>query len=288
MLTKHTPLFIKLSTWTNEAIKFGWIFQEKVDNKVNLYIHEKCGQKKLTTPPSMRYGKVFCEYCLMEKWKTEANKIGWTWIKKSDKKGYSIYQHSCGHKQSIPMGGIRNLRVACRNCKEQLWQQDAKICGWTWVKQVDITYSLYKHNSCNHHQSIQMGSMRLGRVACHGCQESWQTRPSNLYLIKIDIEDDVTFLKLGIARDVNNRCLRYGLPSHAKVKTIQVKKYKTGKEAVFYEKQIHKTIVLNQSITRYDASHYMTNGHTECYKYSKDAENALLQAILLAQVIPFK
>lgn len=273
---------IKIAKWSEEAKLFGWTLFEKIDFKKGQYVHDACGKKQIAWICHMRKGRVDCSHCWNEKLKSEALIHDWFWLKHVDA-SHSIYKHNkCGFDQILKMGNMRKGTISCSHCKHEKWKNEAKVQGWTWVKKITTQKSIFIHDFCGHEQIVGMGNMRGGRVACHVCNESWYKKPSNTYLLKINIPDVITFLKFGISKDVNIRAKQYGLPSRANITIICAVAYKTGKKAIEHEKQIHKTIVKNKNVIRYDASPYMDVGHTECYKYSKEAEKALLDAMLEA------
>lgn len=119
--------------------------------------------------------------------------------------------------------------------------------------------------------------MDNGYVACHGCGESWATKPSNLYLLDITTACGQRFLKLGIARVVEQRAHRYGLAEGAEIKVLYAKAYATGVKAHKVEKQLHKTVTTIPCVKRFKgAKKLMNSGYTECYEYSPETAGHLL------------
>jgi hypothetical protein len=75
------------------------------------------------------------------------------------------------------------------------------------------------HKSCGCVQKKQLDAMRQGAVRCNNCEESWYTRKSGVYLLEIEY-DGLSWLKLGLARNVKKRSKQYGLPESASVKEL--------------------------------------------------------------------
>ena len=264
--------------WAAEAQVQGWTWLSKVDVANSLYQCNTCGSEQKLRVGRVRDGLVKCETCQLRKYQSEAETQGWKFHKRVKFAG-GLYRHSCGHEQEHQMTTMRKGLIKCANCQQKRYESEANSQGWEFQKNIDGDTGLYQH-FCGHDQEINIGAMRKGSITCHGCGESWATKPSNAYLLRITA-DDVSFLKLGIAKDVGVRTTTYGLPDRAAVEIVRTIAYPTGKEAVKHEKRIHRTIVDHSAVTRFDASYWMENGHTECYVYSMEAENALSHAMFV-------
>jgi hypothetical protein len=262
----------------DDAISLGWTFVAHVDKNHALYSHDACGHEQKIHKGSVRKGEALCHGCEAAQWQAEAREQGWTFVAQTD--GHNaIYTHdACGHEQEIGLGNMRKNAVRCRHCMEQARHNDATAQGWTFVSQANKASANYIHDACGHEQQIQCGHMRSGYVACHGCGESWATKPSNVYLLDITTACGQRFLKAGIARVVERRAERYGLAEGAKIKVLYAKAYTTGAEACKVEKKLHKNATkIHPSIRKFKgAKKLMDNGHTECYGYSQEAVNYLL------------
>jgi hypothetical protein len=123
--------------------------------------------------------------------------------------------------------------------------------------------------ACGHEQEIQTTNMRTGRFACRVCEDTWATKPSNLYLHKIT-HGDTTLLKFGRAQNVEHRIKRYGLPADATVLTLKTWAYSTGAQADRVESLINRAVPhLNRRLARKVLT---ASGSTECFA----AEHAAL------------
>lgn len=267
----------RLEKWQTDAAAQGWAFVAKADGSNAFYVHNACGHGRNGSPRNMRIGKVRCRVCEIANWQTDAAAQGWTFVAKADAEYASYTHNACGRTREA---GPRNMRIGtvrCRICEIANWQTEAAAQGWTFVGQADGQYSSYTHNACGHKQQAQMGAMRNGYAVCHGCGESWATKPSNLYLLDITTACGQRFLKLGTARVVTRRAQGYGLAEGAKSKVLYTKAYATGAEARKVEKQLHKTVTTILCVKRFKgAKKLMSSGHTECYEYSPEAAGHLL------------
>jgi hypothetical protein len=263
--------------WRNDATAQGWTFVAQVNAHYGNYIHNACGREQQATLNSMRRNKVRCIYCMEQAWHNEATAQGWTFVSEIDGH-YAFYTHKeCGHEQRVRIDAMRDGAVRCQHCKEKAWRNDATAQGWTFVAQADSQYGNYTH-SCGYEKQARINYMRLGKVVCNGCGESWVTKPSNVYLLDITTTCGKRFLKVGIARAVTRRITAYGLPDGAKIKVLYAKAYATGAEASKIEKRLHKNATkIHPSIRKFKgAKKLMVSGHTECYEYSPEAANYLL------------
>lgn len=275
----------KHEKWQDEANAHGWEWLSQIDSSFSLYRNLNCGHEQYCRMNNVRVGKVHCGECVLTKFKSEARLVGWQWLEQSSVKGYCLYRHNdCGHVQQNQMGHMRLGNVRCDRCQSTKLREEAETQGWTHIGQIDRRYGNYRHVSCGHQQQHASCNMRLGNVVCHGCGESWVTKPSNMYLLRISV-DDVCFLKLGIARDVGVRSGRYGLPERANIEIVRTIAYETGKEAYGQEMRIHKTVTDHPAVTRYNASRFMVNGFTECYAYSPETERTLSHMMSIQSIL---
>lgn len=265
-----------------EAAERGWEWVKPAAPKCSLYRHVACGHTQQFAMGTMRNEPVRCMNCWIEKSKNEAIMQGWVWVEYKGS-GKALYQHHCGNFQEHHMSNMRDGSPQCQHCWVEKTRNEAKVLGWEWVKQTGVHHSLYRH-SCGNTQEMWMGNVRRGAGMCHACEESWATKPSNMYLLRITIQNGPVFLKLGIARNVSVRITNYGLPEGASVVILHTIAYAKGKDAVKHEKIIHRTVVHNTGAERFDASDYMDSGHTECYVDSPETERVLTQFMIAHSV----
>jgi hypothetical protein len=266
--------------WRDEATAQGWTLERNIDGRHGTYMHNVCGHEQQVSLSCMRIGQVRCQHCMEQTWRNDAVTKGWTFERNIDGK-YGVYVHdTCGHNQQIILHNMREGRVRCENCKNQMWQAEARAQGWAFGRKVDASNGVYTH-SCGHEQKVSSRGMRTGQVVCHGCGESWATKPSNVYLLDITTACGQRFLKLGMARIVTRRAQNYGLAEGAKIKVLYAKAYATGDEACKVEKKLHKNATkIHPSIRKFKgAKKLMDSGYTECYEYSQEAVNYLLFAL---------
>jgi hypothetical protein len=267
----------KVGKWQAEAREQGWTFERNVDKLHAEYSHDACGQKQKVRRGDMRLAQVKCHGCMKQAWRDDAAARGWTFVAQTGGRDAVYVHNACGYEQQIQFGHMRRGHLRCSHCATQALCKEAAAQGWTFERTLDGSYASYTH-SCGHNQPLTRSAMRNGQVVCHGCGESWATKPSNVYLLDITTACGQRFLKAGIARVVTRRAQEYGLAPGAKIKVLYAKAYATGAEACKVEKRLHKTATkIHPSIHKFKgAKKLMKSGHTECYEYSQEATNYLL------------
>ncbi|ETX11965.1 hypothetical protein OCH239_18865 [Roseivivax halodurans JCM 10272] len=84
-----------------------------------------------------------------------------------------------------------------------------------------------------------MGNMRWGDVDCAACGESWTSKPSQLYLFRVDL-DPSAVLKLGYSSDPARRLRQQlGIARDTPSRILRTVSVPTGHEAVIREKAAH-------------------------------------------------
>jgi hypothetical protein len=211
--------------------------------------------------PEKRHGRWAPADVRMERWKAEAEAQGWTWLVQANAVS-SQYRHRCGHEQIFDMSSMRIGTIKCRYCWLKKIKAEAIAQGWEWLDKFGPNKSNYLHH-CGHRQIVSMSSMRVGNVACHGCGESWVTKPSNVYVHSITLQGE-SIIKVGRSQNVEQRIKGYGLPPEAIVQTVLVIPTQTGKEAIDIESCLIQEFKKHKAR---DISHIMSkSGETECIK----------------------
>ncbi len=206
----------------------------------------------------MRKRNPKCNCCWVDRLKSEAAQ-GWIWLSQIDAK-YSSYKHHCGHTQNTRMGHMRKGVVKCANCQAEKFKSETAQ-GWAWLGQVYGNYGHYQH-VCGNAQIFHTSNMDKGMVACHACEESWATKPSNLYVLYISLQGEA-LVKVGISGNLDHRKNCYGLPPEAEVTTLKTVPFATGLGAKAAEQKVLKKFRKHQLK---NIDHIMSrSGATECF-----------------------
>jgi hypothetical protein len=200
------------------------------------------------------------------KWSAEASLSGLKWIRKT-KNNYCLYRFDdCQHEQEITLSSAKLKSFRCKTCQQEKLQSEAKSKGLIYLGKTKNNYGKYKFLSCSHEQEIATANIRQNKFVCQSCCESRFTKPSNLYVHLVTLQGEQV-LKVGVAKNIQNRIKVYGLPKDAELTTVLVKSFPTGKDAEIAESLICQAF----KNARYkNSKHIFTNsGSTECFAPSK-------------------
>lgn len=211
-------------------------------------------------------------------WQHDADSRGLLWMRKTSPKSCMYQFLACGHQQDIGYKDVRSGSFKCRTCLTESYAKQAQSVGLTLIKQTKARVGLFKFNECGHVREIDHKSVRLNTFVCQECEGSWATRPSNLYVNLISLQGE-QLVKVGHAKDVQRRVKEYGLPSDAKLETVFVRNFPTGKDASTAETAILQKFKASRVN---EISHIMQkSGRTECLQPS-----VLHDVLVFAQSIP--
>lgn len=85
--------------------------------------------------------------------------------------------------------------------------------------------------------------MLTGRFTCSGCGETWSTAPSAIYLMRFQLANGETVVKMGYSRNPASRLnyqLQVGLDRTGEV--LRTVKLLTGRAALREEKAMHRRL----------------------------------------------
>lgn len=232
------------------------------DANFRLFKNLVCGHEQEGDIRNARKFPIRCGQCQEKKLQEEAASEGLFFIEKIDK-NYARYRFiGCGHERVAQCTHIREGNIRCQICQKEKFIKEAKDSGLEFLGKIGEAYGLYRFISCGHEQKITCCGVRDGHVRCNTCGDTWATRPSNLYLHKIEY-GTITLLKFGRAKNVKRRSVQYGLPVGAVLKILQVWPVNTGIEADRIESLVAK------QFKRYNKSKaklvLQNSGWTECY-----------------------
>jgi len=223
-----------------------------------------CGHKQEINVARVRDGQFWCQSCIAEKQSAEAKSHGCELLGPGKGKDRNIYRLPCGHEQDVQVGNIRIGNFRCQICMlEKLTQEaeahDCKLLG-PGKRANRRIYRL----PCGDEQEILTPHMRHGNFRCQVCEEYAYTQPSNVYLLHIKAGAD-EWLKLGYAKNIDNRINSYGLPLNANVFVLITRPFNTGKDANKFEQTLHKKHRRARLRAKEMANFHAAGGHTECY-----------------------
>ncbi len=143
--------------------------------------------------------------------------------------------------------------------------KEAKAVGLTLIGVGSSRHHrTYQFLECGHSQEIALAHVRDERFICNTCEETSLDHPSNVYLLKIKTAE-LTWLKVGYAKNVVSRVRGYTLVKEASYRTIKTIKFTQGRDARDFENMVHnkyrKKKLLRQRMRKY----HLREGYNECY-----------------------
>ena len=155
----------------------------------------------------------------------------------------------------------------CRECQEIRYAEEARksgliLNGYSGKESFDSSIKRNFTLPCGHTKDIRLDHVRNMRFECSICEESHHSKPSFVYLLKIET-DDFSCLKFGYAKDIKTRIQVYCL-KNAVANEVLVVPFPTGAEAHGFEQSVHrkyKQYKINKNVMK----KFMKNGNTECY-----------------------
>ncbi|MDC0381886.1 hypothetical protein OAM68_02815 [Planktomarina temperata] len=116
----------------------------KYDINYRFYRKLDCGHEFHIARSEAESGNFRCDICLEATWRENADRCGWTFLRKASTKGAGIYKHnSCGQIEERQRSEFSQdaTRVNCRNCEETSWLEPSQVylyeiecCGEKWLK----------------------------------------------------------------------------------------------------------------------------------------------------------
>lgn len=253
-----------LEKLTREATDNSLTFVEELLGQNNLYRFDGCGHTQALSPSKIRNNQFHCKSCFEDKIRQEANDCGLTFLK-FEKGIRHLYRfNSCGHEKHLLIKHVRNHSVKCDICASSKINNDAEKVGLQFIKSINGDLGLYQFKKCGHRQEINKCHVRNDSFCCQTCEETYVTKKSGLYILKIkNIDTNFTWIKFGVSRDLNRRIKDYKLNNcHTQILfTLDVD---TNKEATLFEKSIHRKYK-EKKICFDFMKGYMKSGFTECY-----------------------
>ena len=183
------------------------------------------------------------------------------------KKGTDIREYKCiecGNNSLKSSTNIKKTKAKCKACYKDKLRKEAKEAGIILIGYGHNSYyRLYKFEDCGHKRNIQITAVRNKTFSCAICNKNSITKPSLIYLLDIT-NNNMRWLKLGYAKDIDLRIAQYRLKSESNIKKIRLVKMATGKLAKIKEQGIHKKYKEYKYLDETMKEH-MTFGWSECY-----------------------
>jgi hypothetical protein len=218
---------------------------------------------------SVRVHEGKCNDCFEESLEKAAVKNGYVYDRYSEKHSGSyryIKFANCEHEKTVVHQQILKGNVVCRVCVEDRITEQCEKVGLFTVENLSDRYRVFRL-PCGHDKKLRVDHAMCGSYLCEYCDDSQYTKPSKLYLIRFDSED-FSWLKLGYAKDIENRKANYGVCPTVKYDVLLQHDFDKGYDALLFEKQLHKQFKQSRLNSKFMKQFHKHNGFTECYPVS--------------------
>ena len=242
-----------LPQWSAMAKKKNYSIAARVADRLHLALRCDvcCGLTKTKLFVLMN-AQPLCAPCLHARQIAAAAAAGVTMLRRDPShRHYAYYAAPCGHELRRQFAKIEQVSrgqkaLRCEVCLHDKHAGDAAEQGWTLLGADpggQAAYRLYRHNACGADQSVSLGNMHSGRFDCAGCGESWSAAPSHIYLMRFQLANGDTVVKLGYSRNPTSRLnhqLQVGLTRTGEL--LRVVAVPTGRAALCEEKAMHRRV----------------------------------------------
>jgi hypothetical protein len=251
------------------ALQKGLTFVKELEEYgMNEYIFNNCGHRKILSNGSVRNTTPRCNECNLERFKKEAAEKNMTMLDYVGKGHYNYRFNNCDHVEQYAPTNLRNVdSPRCSVCSLTKLKLEAKEKKMELIRKADrVGYYYYKFDECNHEKQCHVTDVSRGTPLCDQCGDTYYLSPSNIYIIRI-YKGFHSFLKMGVATNIDRRIMNYKLKKGYKAELIKKVPFKTNKDAIREEKLIHK-LNKEKRLNPTKIKNYLTSGFTECYPYS--------------------
>ena len=206
-----------------------------------------------------------CSECFEETLHSAANTHGYIYkgIAEEGSASRLIEFKSCGHEKVLQHSQVVKGNAVCRICESIQRKELAASCGLIELTEVGDRYFEYLL-PCKHTKILRADHAIDGSYTCDYCGDSHYQRPSSLYLFKFS-NQNFSWLKLGFSSNLYLRKNNYGLPPDTECELVIKVPFKTGREVMLIEKELHKALKTFRIDKEVMKTYHTNNGHSECY-----------------------
>lgn len=238
------------------------------------HIVEKCSQSVYESTGEK------CSQCYAEALEAACAKNGYILLGNAGKTKRRIRFIDCQHEKTVVAPQLFIGNVVCKECLNNRYIEEFNNVGLTVIKHLDnYRYKLFKL-PCGCEKKLRIDHAIAGSYLCNNCSDSHYTKPSCVYLLKIE-HQDFTWLKLGFAKNINLRKNKYGLIKNCNVSIICSIDFLKGYDAMTFEKSLHSKYKASRLDSKFMQNYHTFSGYTECYPSSM--ENTLMEEFFVIQ-----
>ena len=177
---------------------------------------------------------------------------------------------SCGHTIKSTYSNLLISTPQCSDCLVDNFKKDVESHGLKYLGKSVASATKGHHTyelPCGHVKSIRLDKARMNAWECRECEVSHLDKPSFLYLLYFRTEG-LEWLKLGYARNIENRVSSYGV-GNTPYTVEYIQKFQTGQEVKDFEIELHKTLRDKKIPKTTMKNFHKNNGGNECYPVSE-------------------
>ena len=156
---------------------------------------------------------------------------------------------SCGHVVQRQYGRLAKAAkgghaLGCETCREERYVREAQGSGWVLVGPAQKAKNGYRHyeHHCGYRQDHAIVNVDNRQLDCANCGETWASKPSCIYLLRIELSDRAV-LKFGYSAVPARRLFQLlGEAARTTGKILRVIDLPTGHDALKAEKKAHRRL----------------------------------------------
>jgi hypothetical protein len=234
--------------WARMAALKGFLIDRRIRDRYHVALTcQTCGGQTASKVYTLMTAEPRCGACAERRIRDLAKAAGVEFLARDPEDHvYGWFRAPCGHDlrrqfELIERAAAGACGLRCETCHAAREAEEAEAQGWTLIgpdPSGDRNYRIYRHG-CGQEQRIARANMQTGRLDCGGCGESWASKPSTIYLARIDLPaSGLRVLKLGYSSNPKHR-FRYqlGLPRDAEVALLRLLHMPTGHAACAAERR---------------------------------------------------
>lgn len=240
--------------WEALAEAKGFRINRRVRDRYHVVLEcLACGAHTAQKVFTLRTAQPRCGGCAAESLDGLARQAGLVLLRRDPgDRHYGLFRASCGHVLRRQFELIHRITadvtgLRCETCHASREAKEAQAQDWTLVgpdPDGDRNYRHYRH-ACGHTQRVARVNMRTGRLDCAGCGESWASKPSWIYLVRLAFpETGLRVIKLGYSANPDLRFRQQlGLSPDTEIAALRLIPMPTGQAACAAERAMHAGLV---------------------------------------------
>ena len=245
----HGPIH---AHWQEAALAKGFIIVGRAVSRLHLVLGCKtCGSTTLKRYNVVCNCKTDCPNCTRMNRENTAMDYG-ARLLGPDPEGnrkYGWYRLPCGHTVRRQHGRVEKAAAGGHElrwgvCMQARHAAEAEAQDWQLIGKAERKHPSYRgyEHACGHQQDVTLANMRHGDVDCAGCDESWTSKPSKIYLLRLHLPE-FSVVKLGYSSnpEFRMRQVEYD-PLVTRGTVIRDVPVPTGHQAMRFEKALHSFI----------------------------------------------